>query len=333
MPSRSCRSPCGTNAGSHIHACIQTQVQARKGVIKIANNAVADPSEVAAKPENPESNNSGTRASRVLEGMSQFKNDIKFIKERFADYERTGKEALQALIDMGGKLTAVREWLDNHNETAPKELNQVWEQWCDENLPFGKRQANRYIKIFKNEDKIEFTEEKVSVRAALVMITDGKGKGKGKKGIKAVARGKGEFKSKIEAVPTRNAKGTIKDHRIRLTWSDEKTGKFLYSRGEKKVSADDSETMAGACAKLFAMALDDKFGDVGKRICRAIRDIPDSWRDEDTLTAIAKAVEGRGIALQPANGNGGFRGTGGTGAMGVPNQMGQTAGQLIGAGA
>jgi len=41
----------------------------------------------------------------------------------------------------------------------------------------------------------------------------------------------------------------------------------------------------------------------------------------------------RGVALQPVNGNGGFHGTGDTGAMGVPNQMGQTVGQLASASA
>ncbi|MCH8880052.1 MAG: hypothetical protein IID34_09235 [Planctomycetes bacterium] len=258
-----------------------------------------------AKASEHRSNKIGTRASQIVEEMSRFEDDIKFIKERWADYERSGKEALDAILDMGEKLTVVRKWLDDRKDDESKELSIAWEQRCKDDLPFGRRQANRYIRIFENKGKIEFTEdEKVSVRAALEMISGSKGKGKKK--IKVVAKGKGQLKSKIEVIPMRNAKGVIKGHRVRLAWCDDEIGKFLHKQGEKKVSADDSETMAGACARLFALALDDKYGDVGKRICRAIRDIPDSWRHEDTLAAIARAVESKGVTLQPSIGNGGY---------------------------
>lgn len=236
-------------------------------------------------------------------------------------YEKKGQEALDALIDIGENLHEVHGWLDLRKEDAQNQRDSAWEQWCQNNLPFGKRQANRYIRIFENKGKIKFTEnENVSVRAALELIVGGNGKNKKK--TKVMARGNGQLKAKIEAIPVCNANGVVKGHRVRLAWCDDEIGKFLYKQGEKKVSSDDSDTIAGACARLFALALDDKHGDVGKRFCRAIRDIPDSWRDdEDTMTAITRAVESKGVVLQPSIAGGGYPGTGGTGPMGPSGQM------------
>jgi len=287
----------------------------------MAKNDAGDTTKKPAKSGNQGSNNGGTRASQILVEMPAFQEQIETINDRWETYEKKGQEALDLLIDIGQNLSEVHAWLDHRNEDAQKQRDIAWEQWCKDNLPFGKRQANRYIRIFENKSKIKFTEnEKVSVRAALELIVGGNGKNKKK--TKVMAKGNGQLKAKIEAIPVCNASGNIKGHKVRLAWCDDEIGKLLYKQGKQKVSPDDTDTIAGACARLFALALNDKHGDVGKRFCRAIRDIPDSCRDdEDAMTAIAKVVECRGAVLQPSIPNGGYPGTGLTGPMGPSGPM------------
>ena len=82
----------------------------------------------------------------------------------FGEYKQAGQTALDKVLEMGDRLWAVREFL------AVKQIG-AWGDWFDSNeLPFGKSQANRYIKIFKEyqKDPLKFEEEnKFSVRAGI----------------------------------------------------------------------------------------------------------------------------------------------------------------------
>ena len=185
----------------------------------MATSAIADPSEVEAKSENDGSNKSGTRAShqKILKNMSQFESEIKFIKQCWETYERAGEEALHAIIDMGEKLTVVRNGIFDKNDALPREQGIAWEKWCKKNLPFGKRQADRYRSIFRNKSKIKFTEkENVSVRAAVTMITGGSGSSM--TSFQCVVKGESHIKPKIEAASTGkvSAAAAVKEQRREL---------------------------------------------------------------------------------------------------------------------
>ncbi len=212
-------------------------------------------------------------------------------------------------------LATVHKWLDGRNGESPQDRRVAWEQWCQDNLPFGRRQANRYIRIWQHKDKIKFTEdEKVSVRAALVMIEGGKtgaktgGKAGGKKGLKSVVRGKGPLKARIEAGPTGGVTGGRKSHRIRLTWRDDEVGEYLHKQGEKEVSSEVGETLAGACARLFGLALDKANGQLGRQICLAIRSLPKAPYNTDALMAVLQALEFRGASFPIGTGPSGATG-------------------------
>jgi hypothetical protein len=239
--------------------------------------------------------------------MPKFQEELETIKDKWEIVEQKGQEALEAIIDIGENLAVVRKWLDDRNQTTPKEKNIAWEEWCKRNLPFGKRQANRYLKICRNKKKIKFSQdEKVSVRAALVMIQGGKRRGE--TGLKAVVRGKGPLKARIEAGPTGGVTGGRKSHRIRLTWRDDEVGEYLHKQGEKEVSSEDGETLAGACARLFGLALDQANGQLGRRICLAIRNSLKAPYNTDALMAVLQALEFRGASFPIGTGPSGATG-------------------------
>ncbi len=300
----------------------------------MVNSAVADPPKEAEKSENKGPNKGGTRASQILEQMSRFEDEIKIIKDRWETYERAGKEALSALLDMGEKLAVVRKWLDERNDALPKERGIAWEQWCKKNLPFGKRQADRYRRIYRNKGKIKFTEnERVSVRAVLSMIDGSAGGGTGR--LRPVGKGKSDIKSKIEAGPTGSVSAGTTGHQIRLTWRDDEIGKSLSKKGEKAVAPDETDMLATACAKLFGFTLNSKHGDLGRRVCDVIRQLPSAPQDADALEAVIQRMEFALIGPANIGGNGNLGATGPTGAtgqMGLSAPTGMTSRQLVGAG-
>ena len=282
--------------------------------------------------------------------MSQFESEIKFIKQCWETYERAGEEALHAIIDMGEKLTVVRNWIFDKNDALPREQGIAWEKWCKKNLPFGKRQADRYRSIFKNKTRIKFTEkENVSVRAAVTMII---GKpGSNATGFECVVKGKSDIKPKIEAVSTGAVSSATTGHQLRLTWRDDEVGKMLYknavdaknakkAKKETKIKAavapDEIDMLATACAQLFGFALNKRHGGLGKRICDVIRQLPSAPQDAEALEALVQRMEFALIGTATAVGNGTHTGTGATGVtgpMGMPTPTGMTSGQLVGAGA
>lgn len=77
----------------------------------------------------------------------EFRERIDAIRKEWKQYEESGKKALEALKAIGGYLNEVHDWLDDYNDTTSKERGIAWEDWCKTNLPFGKRQANRYTRI------------------------------------------------------------------------------------------------------------------------------------------------------------------------------------------
>ncbi len=276
----------------------------------MTNSDATDPEKSTPKSENKKSNNTGTRASQLVKKM-EFREQIDAIRKEWKQYEESGKKALEALKAIGGYLNEVHEWLDDYNDTTSKERGIAWEDWCKTNLPFGKRQANRYIRIWENRKKLKFSEnETVSVRAALCMIS---GSGGGKtKALRSVGKGKSNIKSKIEAGPTGGVSAGATGHQIRLTWRDDEMGKSLCRKGEKAVAPDESDMLATACARLFSFTLNSKNGELGKRVCNVIGRLPSAPRDAAALAATIQRMES--ALMAPAN----------IGGPGIPGETGLT---------
>lgn len=269
----------------------------------------------------------------ILKNMSQFEGEIKSIKKCWETYTRAGDEALHAIIGMGEKLTVVRDWIFDKNNALPKDHGIAWEKWCKKNLPFGKRQADRYRSIFRNKSKIKFSEkESVSVRAAVTMITEQSGDGT--TSFQCVVKGKSDIKPKIEAASTGKVSAAAAGHQLRLTWRDDEVGKMLYknaldAKNAKKakkppntkaaIAPDEVDMLATACAQLFGFALNKRHGGLGKRICDVIRQLPSGPQNAEALEALVQRMEFAMVGAPNTAGNGAQRGTGSTGADGDTN--------------
>lgn len=100
------------------------------------------------------------------------------IRRSFKAYVKHGAACLTAVLSMGAILAAIKHGIKFGGQGFPTDI--TWEGWCDSeheagNLPFGRRQADRYIAIHRKKDNgiaLEGDDGEFSIRTGL-KITEG----------------------------------------------------------------------------------------------------------------------------------------------------------------
>ncbi len=196
------------------------------------------------------------------------------IRTRFKVYADSGRRALTAALCIGRMLREIKSGVF---AGAPGLANTTWETWCEQThdtgkLPFGRRQADRYIQLWENRARLGFENEATSLRAGIARVCVGSrpgptrerwtplyiARGLGKEAIHASSKGRMRISWSYPTLATTlHPEGAPQQPCEALAIAEPARGSALASRQPPQQYIKNAQQAIHAAARAFTLSLQD----------------------------------------------------------------------------